>query len=384
MKLVYPVTSKNAPQYIQLVLLFEKLGANASHDVLVVSCPSVLEQAQEFGEAVKRLFRDVSVISLPQHVEEGNAGRNAMFAHAALELAKGTSPWIWMEHATPCDRGWIDQVAYDYNGLPADRPFMGCIEKTYFYALDDKGAKKLDDNGVPLFVPRGEHMRFGVYPAAFASRSTLLKFLPKNQPFEVALQEEIVHYCHPYPKFATVWQSRFFEARSNGYVKGEQTPGVETEIRKPGGPVSYLDHLVIHGCRDSSLSFLVQKRTFQRASKEEVKEQYAEKLGSTKEQIEQERELVGNLREELVVKMEENADLLEERNKLLKEIETLKEQLAAGSSGDSLSAADFDVLADRISERDEEIVILKAQIERLKKDVPPAKKKIGRPRKVRV
>lgn len=381
MKLVYPVTSKNAPQYTQLSLLFEKLGPHSRHELLLVSCPSALEAAQEFGESVKRLFRDVTVVTTPSHVHEGNAGRNILFAHAALEAAKGHTPWIWMEYATPCDRGWLDQVEYDYNGLPGDRPFMGCLEKTFFYARDEKGTKRFDESGSPLFTPRGEHMRFGVYPASFASRSTLLGFLPVDQPFEVALQEEVVHFCHPYPKFITVWQSRDFDQTTKGYAMGKQTPGVESEIRKPGGSIPYTNYLVIHGCRDSSLSFIIQRRAFTQTTKEEIKERYIEKLDVTKGKLDEERELAEATRLSLVEKMEEVADLLEERNTLRAEIEALKQQLEVGNS---LSPSDFEALAERVGERDEEIVILKAQVERLKKDAVPPKKKIGRPKAVRV
>lgn len=379
MKLVYAVTSRNAPQLLQLALLFEKLGSHAEHEILVVSCPSALTQSQEFGESVKRLFRDVSVMSLPQHVPDGNVGRNQLFLFAATVAATGHSPWIWMEHATPCDRGWLDQIQYDYNGLPADRGFMGCIEPTFFYARGANGEKQLDSENRPLFLPRGKHMRFGVYPASFGERSTLIKFLPNNQPFEVAIQEEVVHSCHPYDKFITVWQSRDFDVTTKGYVLGKQTPGVESEIRKVGGTTSINKYLVIHGCRDSSLPFIIQRRTFNSATKGDIKDHYVEKLGVTKANLEEEQELVADLRVRLTEKLEENADLLEERNVLRAKIEELQ---AAGETTEGLSPKDFEALADQIGERDEEIVILKALVDRFKQDLVSAKKKPGRPKKV--
>jgi hypothetical protein len=382
MKLVYPVTSQNAPLYKQLSLLFEKLGPHSNHEVVLVTCPSTIESAQLFAESIKRLFRDVTVVTMPSPVGTSVKDRNDMFRVAAETMAAGTGGWIWMEHATPCDRGWLDVVDHDYNGLPADRPFMGCIEDTYFYATDPVTNQKIiGDDGEPRFRKAGQHMRFGVYPADFALRSKLMKFMTGSKPFEIFLQDEIVYHCHTYPKFATVWYSRNFEGTSEGggtnggYVRGEQTPGVESEIRKPGNSVNYRNNLVIHGCRDGSLGFIITRRHFtglpdavDRAKNRAENALSVAVTESTRaEELEQK---LADVEAKLLVADIRNNELEADKAALQAEVDSLSEQIttnAAGSDDESV----HEQLAAIIHERDAEIAKLKLQL----KPKKPGRKK---------
>jgi hypothetical protein len=258
MKAVFPVTLANAGLYSQLSRLFEKMGPNKEHELYIVSCPAALEHAQAFAQSCKKLFLNVDIGVVANIVENTAIGRNQMFRDAVylLEKAGNTSAWMWMENAYPVDVDWLTMVQEEYNTIPRDRYYLGCIEKTYYRAKDLKTGKILLDP--PRFVEKRKHMRFGVYPADFGKRSAILSNLG-DVPFEQKLQEEIVPFCHESKVLATLWASKNYEAANSGrYFKGEQSPEFESEIRK-NEPVNVaIEGLaVVHGCRDGSLGMLL-------------------------------------------------------------------------------------------------------------------------------
>lgn len=251
MKAVYPVTTHNAALYKQLAILFPKMGGNKLHDLYIVSCPAVVEVAQEFADSVKRLFRSVDGGVVSHFVEKTDAGRNMMFRDTAylLDKAGNAEPWIWMEHAYPTEKDWLEAIQEEWNAKPLDRRFLGCVEKTYFRGTDAEG-NVIDP---PCFREAGRHMRFGVYPPDFARQSVILHSLGKV-PFEIALQDEIVHSCHESKRVQTVWASKHFVATRRGYA-GDQSPEWESEIRRNERTSATTDSglVLLHGCRDGSL-----------------------------------------------------------------------------------------------------------------------------------
>lgn len=261
MKAVYPVTLHNASLYEPLAKLFAKMGPNREHEIYIVSCPAALEHAQAFAESVKRLFRTVEIGTVANIVEKNPASRNAMFRDAVylLEKAGNTSAWIWMEDAYPVSCDWLQTIQEEWNAKPLDRAYLGCIEKTFFRAVDEKTSKPIMEPK-PLFKPESSpHMRFGVYPADFHRRSIILSSLSKI-PFEIDMRDEIAPHCHQSRAIKTIWASKNFSRVSRGYA-GEQSPEFESEIRK-GEPTSINTEsaAVLHGCRDGSILMTLLKQ----------------------------------------------------------------------------------------------------------------------------
>jgi hypothetical protein len=349
---IVPVTVKSAPLLGPLARLFEKLGSQGQHRLLVSCDSQALEQAQQFAEAVKRLFVDVSVCSVGE-IDLTQAGRT-VHLRATLEhmvQTKNQEPWIWMENACPTNPDWLDQLQQEWDLKPVDRHVLGCVEPTYFRATP---AQQKKANIVkPLFLHKGHHVRFGVYSYDFIDRVTLL-LSAHNTPWELHCQNEIVPMTHPSSRMATLWASRNFELKSRSRVEGEPTPNVESEIRANAKKAVELDDVsVIHGCRDGSLEWVVSRRTFKPKTAEEklaaVKEniteakevvsEYAEKIRSQEAELQTLRVRVRELEEQIAAyeeeEHEEAVDLVEEEvefegelSAASLEVDTEKETLA--------------------------------------------------------
>jgi len=256
MLVIIPIHAKNAPLFEQIAKLFEKIGPNANHDVVVLTCPTVLEEGQRFGERISRLFREVKVTVANREVSDLMRGRNQMFRQAAEIAAEKNLPWIWMEDAYPTQRRWLDMVEAEYKENAA-LPFLGCIEPAFERARDNDG-KFIEGQ----FADKGQFMRFGVYPADFNFSSTLLRFLG-DISFEHYLRGEIVKQARQSKVLATVWASVEFERNRSELIEGKQSPTYESSIRKNAKKTANdREVAVIHGCRDGSLGFVLLKKTF--------------------------------------------------------------------------------------------------------------------------
>jgi hypothetical protein len=266
---IVPVTVKSAPLLGPLARLFEKLGAQNHHRLLISCDRTVLEQAQTFAESVKRLFADVAVFQAGD-VEISQAGRVKHLRATLPHLAQtgNRDPWIWMEHACPTNPDWLDQIQSEWDNKPHDRHVLGCIETTYFRATKVQQERMGVDK--PVFRRKGSHVRFGVYSHDFLARVPLLQSASGNLPWEIFCQNEIIPMTHPSAKMVSLWASRNFDTKGHHRVEGEQTPGVESEIRASGRRAVEVDEVaLIHGCRDGSLEFIISKKTFKTKSPEE-------------------------------------------------------------------------------------------------------------------
>jgi hypothetical protein len=289
---IVPVTVKSAPLLGPLTRLFEKLGSQGQHRLLISCDSNVLEEAQQFAESVKRLFVDVSVFSAGI-IDATQAGRTTHLRETLAYMVqnKNRDPWIWMEHACPTNPDWLDQLQQEWDLKPVDRHVLGCVEPTYYRATPAQ--QKSSGVTKPLFSPKGHHVRFGVYSYDFVDRVTLLRSTGSNTPWELHCQNEIVPMTHPSSRLATLWASRNFDTKGKARVEGEQTPGVESEIRAKSKKAVDLDEVsVVHGCRDGSLEWIVSRRTFKPKTAEE-------KLAAVQENITEAKEVVNEYAEKI-------------------------------------------------------------------------------------
>lgn len=261
---IIPVTRQTAAAVHGLRVLYEKLGPNREHDLLIPVSPEYTQEAQELASAVKQLFRRVDL--LPVTVIKVNPDsaeyRTAFFRKVCQALAaKGnTLPFVWMENATPTSADWLDILEDEWNRKPADRFFLGCVEENVHRARKD-GKLLLDP---PRFKQAGRFMRFGVYPPDILARCPSLLTTGTGESFETLMRNEIVPVCHLSTTMATVWASVEWEREANNLiVRGKQDPRFESEYRKNASVrVNDSEISVIHGCRDGSLAFVESRKKF--------------------------------------------------------------------------------------------------------------------------
>lgn len=319
---IIPVTTTTVKLLGAQQLLFEKLGPQAEHRLLISTDIRCLEAAQNFAQGVKRLFVDVVVLPIGE-VELTQEGRTKHLVRTLERLReeKNTDPWIWMEHACPINPTWLDALQAEWNTRPRDRSILGCVEDTYFRATKAEQERMGTDK--PMFRKKGRHVRFGIYPPDFLGRVPLI-FSATSLPWEIHCQNEIMQHCQPSSTMATIWASRLFEAISGGggnVVSGEQTPGVESEIRSTNKTrIDLTEYSVLHGCRDGSMEFLIsrRKRVVRSRAVASKLEGAEEKVSEQKDRLAEQDELIRRQAEELttlkgdmdqlLARMEELAD----------------------------------------------------------------------------
>lgn len=262
---IIPVTRQTAAATHGLRVLYEKLGPNREHDLLIPVSPEYTQEAQELASAVKQLFRRVDL--LPVTVIKVNPDsaeyRTAFFRKVCQALAaKGnTLPFVWMENATPTSADWLDILEDEWNRKPADRFFLGCVEENIQRARKN-GVLLLDP---PRFKQAGRFMRFGVYPPDILARCPSLLTTGTGESFEALMRNEVVPVCHLSTTMATVWASVEWERESHLIVRGKQDPRFESEYRKNASlRVNDSEVSVIHGCRDGSLAFTQSRKKFEK------------------------------------------------------------------------------------------------------------------------
>lgn len=358
MLVVIPVAPRTAPLLEQMTKLFEKIGPQSSHTLLVLSCPSVMEEAQTFAQAVSRLFRDVATKAMSDTIQPNVQSRNQMFVAAAYAAQVANMPFLWLEHALPTQRNWLDNIQDEYDRHP-DKPYLGCIEPTWYRATDDVGKilpfTQHPDDGLPeaKFVNKGEHMRFGVYSPTLVSESMLIPTL-NAIPFEAYLQNEIIPRCRQSKVMATVWASRNFERNSNSRIVGEQTPGIESEIRAEANhPVDDRAVSVIHGCQDASLGFVLLKKTFT-TNDDAIVQAAQNQTDEAKAEIER-----------LATELGEAAG---DNLALQKRVAELEEHIASLPEIPKGTGADVDKLEAKIEKKDKTITQLRGQLNGVEKE----------------
>lgn len=265
---IIPVTKQTAAAVHGLRVLYEKLGPNREHDLLIPVAPEFTQEAQQLASAVKQLFRKVDLLTVVVPKVNPNSAeyRTAFFRKVCQELAAqgNTLPFIWMENATPTNADWLDIIEDEWNRKPADRFFLGCIEENVHRARDSKTGELLLDP--PRFKRAGRFMRFGVYSPDVLARCPSLLTTGTGESFETLMRNEIVPVCHLSTTMATVWASVEWERDSNSLlVRGKQDPRFESEYRKNASlRVNDSEISVIHGCRDGSLAFVESRKRFEK------------------------------------------------------------------------------------------------------------------------
>ena len=102
---IVPVTKSTVRHLPGLNNLFEKLGPNREHTLLVASAPEYLEEAQTLATSLRNFFQDVRVASiLVVNVNPDSAEfRTTFFRQVCQDLTENgnSQPFVWLENAAP-------------------------------------------------------------------------------------------------------------------------------------------------------------------------------------------------------------------------------------------------------------------------------------------
>lgn len=339
---VYPVTETTAHCLEQMGKILHQIGPNSLHKLLVVTCPSAVDDAQAFVADVGILFGEADIVILEASVSNSTAGRNNLFKAAVQKANTQTEPWIWMEHAMPLQRGWLNLLQEEYNVW--GKAFLGCIEKTVYRAVDKDKQPIVEPE--PLFTHRGHHMRVGIYPADFGSKSQMLGFLRK--PFEHDLQNEIIPTCKDSERIATIWASANFTI-DGSIVTGEKTD--ESEAREVI-PQEIEGVAVLHGCRDDSLGKLLLKRGFGVGISAEADQLLEKAKQDRQDEVNELKAELDALKEQYSIREAELTTVIEEmeggesRDLLQAEVDRLKKELSDVNVSKAVAAATKKIKAD--------------------------------------
>lgn len=248
MLIVYPVTGADYKLAELNTALISKFGGIRPHKLLMVfaaSCPSASR---------KRIEKTLSTVSdhvfshdLETRDERGwPKSANSVFAEVARVVSErgafGERGWYFMEaDVTPVRQDWANLLDREYK--LARLPYMG--------------VKHVTHRGIgPFRREAGYHMvGTGIYPSDFFYFCRLAKHIPAIvDPFDVAIQSEVVPKMHHTDQILHNWSSHKYVRGADGVITCRAFRA-GLGITNPIPP----DHIfsVVHGCKDASLPKLV-------------------------------------------------------------------------------------------------------------------------------
>lgn len=131
---IFPVSSKDVDQAIHHAKWLKQLGTKWPNKAVVAfdaECPS--EKVTSFVTLLSDSFETVERLFYPTPPDKKYpAVANFVFARVAEYMARGTSPWLWMEaDAVVLKRDWLSKIQDEYDA--AGKRFMGPIIKEVGY-----------------------------------------------------------------------------------------------------------------------------------------------------------------------------------------------------------------------------------------------------------
>jgi hypothetical protein len=240
-KLVLPVTEKQAALVSLLVNRFKSFNDMKDRDILLVCTWEDHFEVPELVKFLTPLFAHVSYTVIPDipELSEWPLIGNHIFYHTAQHLheTENKDPWYFFECDNwPAHPDWM--IAFDVEYNQAASPYMGAINTT-----------RLVDRRTGVTEVHGRHMvGTGVYPADFFTRSRELHFLD-SKPWDVALQDEILPDCHETQLIAHRWNTGRYKNEA-GIITCEDLGPNKGRYGKPIPP----EALIVHGCKDGSIA----------------------------------------------------------------------------------------------------------------------------------
>lgn len=240
-RLILPVCEKDFPLVNLLGHRFMKFDDMRERSLLITACWKDSFDVPPFCTKMKPYFKDVGYYIMPDVPEDLGwpEAPNHLFYNTAQFLQEhgNTDPWYFFEpDCWPLYPYWLD--VFDAKYLAAGKPYMGAINNTH----------------IPSRPNGGIHMvGAGIYPADFFTRCKSVHFL-EHLPYDIEIQEEVVSECHDTNLIFHAFQTCNYKL-IDGQVIGEDVrKAPDPKMHYYGGRPIPPETLVVHGCKDDSLS----------------------------------------------------------------------------------------------------------------------------------
>lgn len=243
MLLVIPFCQADYKLALSLAKYLQYLGPYKQHDLLL-ACPGNLStQLDEMQSAIADQFARVHVFTTKSN-GAWPQGANAMFhaiAHHVSSRIDCKSWYLYEPDCTPIKPGWLNSLAVEYDRT--NRPFMGCIQPTYWKRKDDS------------FYQDGSNLAgSAIYPKNVSDFSSLFKTIPyASQPWSIYWQWNIIPNAVNTNLIHHEWRSfNYRRDKKSGEIVSDRVEGtLPPEINTPI-PLRP-DAVTHHGCKDGSL-----------------------------------------------------------------------------------------------------------------------------------
>lgn len=243
---VFPVSKGDKSLATRVAGLIAHFGGVERHKLLVVGTRSTVKEASDLKEKLSGVFGSTELFVPDTECEIGwPNSANHLFHQAVTHLFRAGNklPWYWFEaDCTPLRSTWLDEIESEYNA--AGKPFMGAVQPTRLIHPDTGEFVRND----------GEHVIGScVYPADFAKRSTLWRYIrwdsepPVPTPWDVYLRHEIRQQAHVSIRIKSNWRTKNYQIAGTGRITCDPIDELSVDDAIPP------ETAVVHGCKDGSL-----------------------------------------------------------------------------------------------------------------------------------
>ena len=259
MILAIPVSKSDVHLLAKKAELIKKLGPYPRHILVMVPDETVKQPTAEVFAELKPLFQDAHLLPVSLNLTGWPVAANRHFKMTAAQIhATGIKEAFYFFELDndPMVQGWLDKLHDEY--VEANKPYMGHVTPTRGFEMTPEG---------PQPALGEDHMvGTGIYPPNLAAYSTKLtsvdKYAPWSrlpmEPFDVAMRHEIAPHAHNTKLIQHNWRTRNYRYESDSLVCDDvEGVGPNESHKKPWNGVA----IVIHGCKDGSLTELLLKKS---------------------------------------------------------------------------------------------------------------------------
>lgn len=241
-----PVSNSDIKILPDLVNALVKFGGLEAHKITVFATPSVADQAADITDPLIQLVQPGNLVQAPlgSEPEQGwPIGPNQHFVAVMnyMQQMRAENPWVWLEPDVTPVAPWADAYETEYNTFK--RPFMGHLRDTSEVITGEQGKHMVAGGAI---FPGDLWKRFAWWNAA-GQRYDL--------PFDIFLRWEFLGAGVNHPRCHNTKLVQHCPRSASFHRNGT---GVEGVPEKPDKNfVLSSEALLVHGCKDGSLSKLV-------------------------------------------------------------------------------------------------------------------------------
>ena len=257
MKIIIPIGPKDATNLNLLVQTIVLMG-EVKQPILIVTVPSMLEQATQAQEELLKVCPNVELVDTGDEFADGwHMGPNRMFHWVAthLHMEANQHAWLWLEpDCCPMRSGWSDALEQEYQD--AHKPYMGFVRPQKH--KDEKGIIyfKAGDNmmlGVAIYSPRmldDQEMQPLFRNLGISARPAHPKY-----PWDIYLRWRFfARGVHDTALIHDKWRTLNYRREGDKIVCD---PDPEAPMGTATGGAVPEPAVLVHGCKDGTLQRLV-------------------------------------------------------------------------------------------------------------------------------